>query len=282
MMKKTWMLGAAIALGLSLTSCSQDPLNENPTQKQEGRLLLTLKTDANFGQKANVAQSRAVNEEDYKVIDNYTVEVTVGNEIVYKSKVSDLPTTHPYITMPIGAFKAKVYYGEEHAYSRDQFYVVGENEGYIATDNTQEIKITCTPTCGRIAVNFGQDAQTGKGMDEFYSDYYVTFAGTEAMGENTISWLKDDTEPWYVKLNEHEETINYTITAFTKDTYMNGEKSNKTTAEGSFTLARNKAHKLNINPVYTPSTEGKFEITIEIDDTTVEKNDTTDVPVDLV
>ena len=63
---------------------------------------------------------------------------------------------------------------------------------------------------------------------------------------------------------------------------MNGEKSNKTTAEGSFTLARNKAHKLNINPVYTPSTEGKFEITIEIDDTTVEKNDTTDVPVDLV
>ena len=60
------MLGAAIALGLSLTSCSQDPLNENPTQKQEGRLLLTLKTDANFGQKANVAQSRAVNEESYK------------------------------------------------------------------------------------------------------------------------------------------------------------------------------------------------------------------------
>lgn len=270
-MKKTWMLGAAIVLGLSLTSCSQDSQNGGLADSQQGRLFLTLKTKADFADK-----TRAVNEESYKNTDNYQVVVTDKDGNVKLDCKGEALKSFTGITLPLGAFKVKAYYGTEHAYSRNEFYVYGETIGNIDGDDQQKVTVTCEPTCGRIAVNFAQE------MGTYYTDYNVTFTGTTAMGSDIISWMKDDTEPWYVKLNETEETISFTITTTTKENYVDPNKNSQTSKTGTFKLARNKAYKLNISPVYTPTDQGKLDITVTIDESTNDSEHDMEVDVDWI
>jgi hypothetical protein len=118
-------------------------------------------------------------------------------------------------------------------------------------------------------------------MSKYYSDYNVTFSGTEAMGEESIVWAKNDTEPWYVKLNEAGETISFAITATPKDEYVNNEQQGNVKT-GTFTLHRNKAYKMNISPVYTPTGSGDLSIEVTIDDTTEDKEVDIEVPVTWV
>lgn len=118
-------------------------------------------------------------------------------------------------------------------------------------------------------------------MATYLDDYEVSFTGTEALGTNTISWLKDDTEPWYVQLNEGGETLTFTVTTTTKDAYLNSNNKQKvSTKNGSFTLSRNKAYKLNIKPNYTPTATGNIEIDITIDETTNDKPVDIEVPIE--
>ena len=71
MKKTTWMLGAALSLGMMLTSCSQDSDLGNPSESGKGQLLLTLDSKTEF-----IVDTRAVQESSYGNVDNYTVIVT--------------------------------------------------------------------------------------------------------------------------------------------------------------------------------------------------------------
>ena len=68
-----------------------------------------------------------------------------------------------------------------------------------------------------------------------------------------------------------------------KDDYAhvdaNGNKQTTGTATGTFTLQRNRAHKLTVSPVYNPTTEGGLKINITIDESTNDKPITIEVPV---
>jgi hypothetical protein len=268
MKKKTWMLGLAIALGLSLTSCSQE---SNLAESKQGRLFLNLKSETGFSK-----TTRALNEKSYANTDNYQIVVTdKNNNVKLNCKGSDLQN-FTGITLPLGGFKVQAFYGEEHAYSRDAFYVYGETVGNISADDMQTVTVTCTPTCGRIAVNFAPEMAT------YYQGYNVTFTGTEAMGTNVISWLENDTEPWYVKLNEGGETISFTITTTTKSEYVDGNKNSVTTKTGTFKLDRNKAYKMNISPTYTPTTEGQLDINVTIDESTNDSEHDIEIDVDWI
>jgi hypothetical protein len=181
------------------------------------------------------------------------------------------------LTLAIGSYEVKAFYGTESAASRDAFYVYGETKGTIKADQRESVSVTCTPTCGRISVNF--DAS----MATYFADYNVSFSGTEALAGSTIAWLKGDTEPWYVKLTEAGENVNFVITVTTKDEYINGgNKEQVTTKSGSFKLSRNKAYKMNISPVYTPTGSGDLSIEVTIDDTTEDKEVDIEVPVTWV
>lgn len=268
-MKKTsWMLGAVLSLGLLLTSCSQD---SNPAEAQQGRLFLKLKAETGFS-----STTRALNEKGYANTDNYQIVVTDKNNTVkLNCKGSELKN-FTGITLPIGGFTVKAFYGEEHAYSRDAFYVYGETIDNIEGDDMKTVTVTCSPTCGRIAVNFAPE------MANYYQGYNVTFSGTEAMGSNVISWLENDTEPWYVKLNEDGETISFTITTITKNEYVDSNKNSTTIKTGTFKLTRNKAYKMNISPSYTPSTEGKLDINVTIDESTNDSEHDIEIDVDWI
>lgn len=273
------MLGMASVLGITLISCSQEAgLEPNPDNRQ-GLLTLTLNTNTGFHENADGARkTRAVNESAYENINEYTVKVT-DKDGVQKlvCKGSELSQKMP-IAMSIGSYSVEAFYGTESDASRDGFYVYGKTEGTIKADKKEDIEVTCTPTCGRITVNFEE------GMSTYFADYNVVFTGTEALGNKTIAWLKDDTEPWYVKLKEgtEGETIRFTITTTAKPEYLNGNDEQIGTKNGSFKLARNKAYKMNIKPSYTPSTSGEVEIEISIIEDTNDKEFDIDVPVDWV
>lgn len=264
MKKTTWMFGTVLSLGLSLASCSQDSDLGNQAETQQGQLSLILDASTDF-----LNKTRAVDESRYENVSNYNVVVTDKDGVEkLNCKGHEVASKMP-LTMSIGSYTVRAFYGQEHDASRDEFYVLGVAEGSIKAEQQEDVVVKCTPTCGRITVNFAEE------MSTYFNDYNVAFSGTEALGANTIMWQKDDTEPWYVKLNISEETISFTITITTKDEYVNDNKQQTATKTGTFKLSRNKAYKMNINPKYTPTITGEVGIEITIDEST------NDIPVDI-
>ena len=268
MKKGKFVCGAAFALGMMLVSCSQiSDFEELPVKEEQGLLSLKLNADAGF------VSTRAVVESSYNNVDNYTVVVTDKDGVEkMRCKGSEVASKMP-LTLSLGSYSVQAFYGTEHAYSRDAFYVYGETYGTITANKTETADVVCTPTCGRIAVNFDSS------MSDYYSDYKVTFSGTEAMGSESIDWLKGDSEPWYVKLNENGETVSFAITTTAKDEYVNNEQQGDV-KKGSFKLNRNKAYKMNISANYTPTNLGDIKITITIDERTNDKPVDIEVPIE--
>lgn len=271
--KTTLMLGLTSLLSISLVSCSQGNEIEPSLENRQGLLTLTLSPNTDFSE-----STRAVNETNYEDTDKYTVRVIDKDGIErLNCKGSELAQKMP-ITMSIGGYTVEAFYGNESEASRNDFYVYGKEEGTIKADGKENVNVVCAPTCGRITVDFEE------GMSTYFADYNVVFTGTEALGSKTIAWLKDDTEPWYVKLKEGNrgETINFTITTTTKPEYLNENSEQIDTKTGSFSLSRNKAYKMIIKPRYTPSTSGEVQVDINIIEDTNDKEYDIDVPVDWV
>lgn len=265
------MCGLALLLATSFVSCSQDAELNSQVGAKHGQLTLTLGTNTVFA-----VETRAVDESSYENVENYDVVVLDkdGNEKL-NCKGSELASKMP-LTLVIGSYTIRATYGEESAASRKEFFVLGEHEGLIKSEQKESVEVECTPTCGRITVNFDES------MSTYYADYNVVFSGTEALGTETIAWLKDDTEPWYVKLKEGKdgETIDFTITTTTKDEFINViNKEQVATKSGTFQLARNKAYKMNVKPSYSSSATGEVDFEITIDETTNDKEMNIDVPV---
>ena len=266
------MLGGS----LLFASCISDGINfpDVDLGDGEGKLLLSLTPSADFE-----ANTRALNESNYRDQSNYTVELYKnGDETPFETfRMSQSGSTLP-VTVKKGSYWARAYYGVEHDASRNEFFVEGKSQlVQVNPDGEATIPITCTPTCGKIIVSFDNEMAT------YYETFNVTFGGTQKLGTNTFVWAANDIEPWYVAVNEDGETINYSIYVKVKSQYVyvadNGNKMTEGTATGSFTLQRNRAQRVTIKPSYTPTEDGWLTIQITIDDTTNEKEKTFEVPV---
>lgn len=273
-MKKT-TLGMILATTLLATSCLSEEQGLEPKGNedgQKGKIVLDLSADASFNE-----QTRALNEANYRNTDNYDVQVvnTSTQVVALSCKGSEVSTNLPK-ELEIGTYEVRASYGTESPASRNNFRVEGSATVQIKAEGTATATVNCAPTCGKVYVAF-DDA-----MATYYDDYSLIFGGTEALGTNTFAWAKADTEPWYVRLGNTAETINYTLSVTAKDEYahLDGTEKVKTgTVTGSFQLERNKAQKLTIVPNYTPMTEGGLSITITIDGSVNEKPVTITVPV---
>jgi hypothetical protein len=265
-----------ICMGLSVmslfTSClSEHDLDLSPTgnSKEQGSLVFDLKADANF------EQTRALNEADYRNTQNYDVKVvnTVNENVILECKASQLSANLPK-KVDIGSYRIEASYGTERDASQSEFYMFGSEVVTVKSKEEKTVNVTCTPTCGKVSVVWASD------MDTYCSDYSVTFGGTKKLGNKTFAWSKTETAPWYVALDKTAETISYTISITTKEEYLpQGASTTTGTATGTFTLERNKAHKLTIKPDYRPTTEGGMKLTITIDESTNDHEYTWEVPV---
>ena len=264
-------------VGLSVislfTSCLSEEhdidLNPSAGTKEQGVLDLNLSAATNFD------QTRALNENDYRNTLNYNVKViNVANEnVILECKASELSSNLPK-KVDIGSYRIEASYGTERDASRTEFYMFGDAVATIKAKEQKTVTVNCAPTCGKVSVAF--DSQ----MATYYSDYNVTFGGTKKLGAKTFAWSKTDSEPWYIALDKNGETVSYTINLTTKDEYLpENATTNTGVATGTFTLERNKAHKLTISPNYKPTTDGGVKVSIVIDDSTNDKNITWEVPV---
>lgn len=267
--QKQILHGLVVLMGMTFMSCSQGTELTPDDSRAQGRLTLILESNTDF-----LGTTRAVNENQYKNIDNYDVVVLDKNNIEkLNCKASEITNKMP-ITLPIGSYTVKAFYGTEKPYSRNEFYVYDEEQGTIQAEGNHTVSLTCEPTCGKVSVAFEE------GMSTYFSEYKVLFKGTEAMGTDVVKWEKNDTDPWYIKLNEGGETVQFEIHVTTKDGFVNPNQEKDAVKVGSFKLNRNKAYKMNVNCTHTPTGEGAVDLDITIDETTNDKKVEIEVPTD--
>ena len=272
---KQLLFTLGIATPVALASCSSEKdFDLTPvTDKAKGSLILNLNAEAGFE-----SQTRALNEDNYKNTANYNVKIinTANDNILVDCKASELSTYLPK-TVEIGTYTVLATYGNEHAASRNEFFMTGSSTVRVNAKEEKTVNVTCSPTCGKVSVQFDSKMAT------YYSDYNVSFSGTKALNNSNFTWAKTDTAPWYILLDEGGEKVTYTINLTAKEDYMHKDKDGSSqatgVAEGSFELDRNKAHKLIIKPNYTPTTDGGMSLTITIDESTNDHEITWDVPV---
>lgn len=276
MMKNSLMLVFLLGTTSIFTSClseEQDLTSSEHNNVQKGSLVLNLNTSADF-----TLPARALNLQNYKTTSNYSVQIlnTTNNNVVLECKGSELSSYLPK-TLDIGSYRVTAAYGTESAASRNDFHVYGASTFTIKANSESTVDVNCVPTCGRVSVVF--DAA----MSDYYTDYSVSFTGTSALGANTFSWGKSDSEPWYVAVQENGEMVRYTISLTAKEDYLHQNTDGTTAASGmvagTFKLERNKAHNLTVKPNYTPTTDGGMSLSITIDESTNDHEITYEVPI---
>ena len=266
------MFFMCLSLGMAgmFASCTSDS-NEPDTNGKKGLLTLDLCSGVDF------AETRAVDEASYQVYDDYNVTITnPKGKTEFSGTYSTLQSRMP-MELDLGSYTIEASYGQDLAASRDNFKVEGENTFSIVAGQTVSTSVTCSPTCGKVSAVF--DSQ----MATYYSQYYLAFSGTKAMGSNSAAWGAEDSAPYYISLEPAGETVTYTISLLAKDDYAtqldDGTKVTEGVVTGTFKLQRNKAYKLNISPNYTPSSEGGLSIVIVIDEGTNDKTINIEVPI---
>jgi len=270
------MMGASM-----LGACVSEDQDLAPNLSQtgvakKGRLTVNLNSNARFD-----VTTRALNEANYRNTNNYTVQIfKSGSDAPLMTCLGSELTTNLPKELEIGSYVVTASYGTESKASRSDFRVEGSKTFTIEADKDASVNVDCAPTCGKVSVAFDS------GMATYYDNYSVTFGGTQALGSETFEWAKADTEPWYVQLGTSAETINYTISLTAKSEYAitdaAGNKQTTGTVTGTFQLERNKAQKLIVKPNYVAPTEGGITITIIIDDSVNERQETITVPVSWV
>lgn len=251
---------AALTVGLSLASCSQD--KESTIGTGNGTLSLSLRSNRGF--------TRALSEADYTQTQDYTVNIADmdGKTVAGPYKGSELPNS---IVLPCGSYTISAFYGKEHNASRDEFLSKGEETIYLGSGEEKGVNLTCSPTCGKCVVKFDSEMAT------YYEDYYVEYT-TQALGSSPVKWAKEDSEPWYLLVNKEGEDVTATIHLTPKEAY-------KTDGEGTVTktynLKPNKGWTLNIAPNYTSST-GTLGITITIDESTDDHEENVVIPAEWI
>lgn len=281
MKQKKIFLGILMCSTIGLTtSCLSETKDLEPRPVPEetktGSFVLDLNSSADF-----TLQTRAVVDESiYRNTDNYAVTITNSSNVVkFSGTFATLKSQLP-MELDLGSYTVEAQYGAEAPASRETFLSKGSGTFTIQAanqnDNPATANIACTPTAGKILVQFDSS------MDTYCQDYDVVFSGTAAMGTRTATWAKGETAPYYLTLAEAGETVTYTIRFTAKEEYateVNGNKVSNGTATGTFQLERNKTKKLVVGTNYTPTTDGGLIITITIDETTNDKPINIEVPV---
>ncbi len=251
------LVGTAFVLsgGMLLGACSSEE-DEVRISDGKGLVKIGLTTDAGF-------QTKAVTESDYTNKDNYTIQILKNGTLVsgMEWNYTEIPSDG-LIELTNGAYVLKAFYGEEYnvAATRDGLYMVGEKIFNVNGDQ-QDLNVTCKPVQAKIVVVFDEK------MDDYFSDYSVSFQTKELGSVSKAFWEKDDKDPLYLKVDEKGEAVVVNFSLTKKD-----GAAAKIDAR-SYTLKPLDMKTITIAPVLVT---GDLGITIEVD------KGTNDVPVDVI
>lgn len=256
---RMFFFSCMIGIGLIATSCSSNEEISN----SKGFVQLSVKADATF----STIASRAINEDNYKNVNNYQIQILNSSDNKVVKEYAALSEVPEKIELNNGSYTLKAFYGTDSEASRTSFYVEGTSTFSIQGE-AQSVNVDCTPVCGKVITRFDPS------MADYFSDYYVTYEtpNLSAAGKTAI-WAKEDTEPWYLKVDKAGEQVKAMIVVTRKS-------DNKTSkVEKVYTLARNKSWTLQIAP---QDNNGNLGIVIEVDDSTNDQEIDIVVPSDWV
>lgn len=254
------MFCAMLAMGALTVSCSSEDEAVQGAAEGEGLISFDVKTETGF-------QSRAVNEDDYENVGNYTVQLLSNSEVFREWNYKDMPDD---LKVPVGTYQLKAFYGEDKAASTTSMYVEGVSESVEVVEGQDGVKpltVTCRPVCAKVVVNFNKEE-----LDKYFSDYYVTFK-TAALGTSNFTWAKASTDPAYLKVSANEK-VKVTIDATNK-----ADSKPVETVEKEYTLSPQSQLTLNVGPSGAGSIGG---ITITVDESTNDIDKPIEVPGDWV
>lgn len=247
----------ALAVGV-LAGCSAE-VDDLQLADGMGAVKLSITADTGFD-----TMTKAITEADYTNLANYTVQILDGNNRVVEGcewAGNALPGEDELIELDNGNYTLLAFTGEDYkgiGATTEGMYVEGKKAFNINGASTS-VSAVCTPQCARMTVVF--DAK----MADYFSNYYVTFSGTTALGQTTHTWAKGATDPVYMAVTG-TETITATINLVDKENKI------ATPLKKTYEVSAAKAVKMNIAPAVKGGTVG---ISISIDDST------NDIPVDI-
>ena len=254
------MFCAMLAMGALTVSCSSEDEAVQSAAEGEGLISFDVKTETGF-------QSRAVNEDDYENVGNYTVQLLSNSEVFREWNYKDMPDD---LKVPVGTYQLKAFYGEDKAASTTSMYVEGVSESVEVVEGQDGVKpltVTCRPVCAKVVVNFNKEE-----LDKYFSDYYVTFK-TAALGTSNFTWAKTATDPAYLKVSANEK-VKVTIDATNK-----ADSKPVETVKKEYTLSPQSQLTLNVGPSGVGGIGG---ITITVDEDTNDIDKPIEVPGDWV
>lgn len=267
-MKKTNITCVFLALALgAMQSCTK----EQGHTAGMGSLSINLNAVTEFS-----TGTKSLNEGDYKNPANYTVILTNTNGKEFMNCKGDQISSNLPKELEFGSYTVTASFGKEYPASRDRFFCGGSSTIMLQPKEHAIVTVECKPTCGKVSAVFDSK------MKEYYSDYKITYSGTAALGSEVVTWEKNDTEPYYLLLNEGGETVKFSLVLKVKEEYVhvdsNGNKLKTAQINGQFKLQRNKAYKLTVKPDYTAVTDGTINVSVTIDDSTNDRPITIEVP----
>lgn len=253
-MKKELLISATLfSATLGLFSCTAD--DEQTSGKGAVRILVDH----------SAAFTRALDMSALTNTDNYTVDIFDAEGKCMLSKTLGEMEDNT-IELEAGEYSLAAHYGESKAASQDNLYMKGTTTFNVEAGKDGEVSVMCTPASARVSVAFDDK------MEEYFSDYYVTYTTKALTEEGTAAiWSKTNSDPWYLLVENNE-----TVKAIIHVTRKSDGKS--TTIEREHSLSAGKAWTLSIEAKEEEVPSGDAMITIVIDDSTNDKEETITVP----
>lgn len=218
-----------------------------------GYLSVSIRPQIGFKSQA----TRAVMESYYDKVDNYIIQVLKEDgTAILECQGSELSKINPLAVYP-GNVLVKAFCGTELPASRDSIFVYGESRCSVSDRMSTHVIVTCTPTSGSLSVEYDKE------MDKYFKDYHMLISGIEALGTDSILWLKNDMEPWFIKLNESGENVSVTIKAALKETYLMGGAEPEHNFTFNIRMKPNNSFVVRVQPYYT----NKVSLGVTIEET---------------
>lgn len=244
-------LGFACLLfgSLAFTSCQQELLDSPNSGIANGSGSVSLELNALVGFDN---KTKALEESKYSNFNDYKVQIWSGSSMKQEFLFKDRPSSIPLAN---GSYMLKAFYGNEHAASRDEFYVYGDKAFGVSGKQNETVSISCVPTCAKVKVDFDTK------METYFTDYKVVYDTKALKGSTTATWSKADKDPWYLKVEENGETVTAKITLTPKAEY----ETESATVVQTKLMKPNEGWTLKVAPEYK---QGQLGLTITIDEST--------------
>lgn len=251
------------------SSCSQ----EESTPASDTKIMVNLGTDMTFksGNAGKERTTRAIDEDTYTDIRNYTVKLTKSetDEVIQSALYSDWELA--YEVEPGVSYTLSASYGQTEPASYDNLLVSGSETFTVQAGSTKTISFQCKPKAAKVNVVYSEN------FSNFFSDCIVSIR-TKHMDEAWQMAKADEGKDLYIQTDDTESVeLSFDI----KD--LNGESVSPEGFTGTKTVSVTPQTllKLTIKPDVTEIEGGKFGINVSVNTDVVDEDVNITIPNDI-